>query len=99
MQCGVCERDRSKLQCVQCIQTNLWKLRTEYLDVVSKRDAASDKIEEYLEGHPVALLASARRGELQERIRIAQEESQKLREVNRHSMSPFPSSTAYNGPH
>jgi len=87
MQCGICDRHSQRVTCVQCAQTTVWPLRTEFLFKTAERDAASEKIQEYLESpRGVDEAAVARTDGIQERVEETKKESERLRESIRAGM-------------
>lgn len=55
--------------CVECAQTIVWPLRTDFLFRTAERDAAADKVQEHLESNCAALDAlAAQKSELQDQL-------------------------------
>lgn len=77
MQCGTCDRFKRKVICSECAQSTIWPLRTDFLFKTADRDAASERVNEYLEQ---AGDTPARCEQLRERILQIDEEAARLRE-------------------
>lgn len=81
MQCGICDRHSRTVTCGACAQGTVWPLRTEFLFKTAERDAASEKVQEYLEGSGgAAESAVARTDGLQDRVDATRKESERLKE-------------------
>lgn len=81
MQCGVCERETARLSCSSCSRARAWPIRYDTLLRIAERDAAGEKVQEYLESTRGEIDDIAvQRGEARERIRKLKEETAMLRE-------------------
>lgn len=81
MQCGVCERETARLSCSSCSRSRAWPIRYDTLLRITERDAAGEKVQEYLESTRGEIdLIAVQKGEAKERIRKLKEETAKLRE-------------------
>jgi len=47
--CQICSSRAPRLTCAPCTQAALWPARTEFLFLAAERDAASERVHEYLE--------------------------------------------------
>lgn len=47
--CQLCNSRAPRLTCAPCTQAALWPVRTEFLFLAAERDAASERVHEYLE--------------------------------------------------
>lgn len=91
MQCGVCERETARLSCASCSQSQAWPTRYDTLLRITERDAAGEKVQEYLESSrgEIDNLAAQKEGAV-ERIRKLKEETTKLREQVDAGSPPSP---------
>lgn len=81
MQCGVCERETARLSCSSCSRSRAWPIRYDTLLQITERDAAREKVQEYLESTRGEIdHIAVQKGEAKERIRKLKEETAKLRE-------------------
>lgn len=81
MQCGICDRHSRTVTCGPCAQGIVWPLRTEFLFRTAERDAASEKVQEYLEGSGGAAESTVARTEgLRDRVDAVRKENERLKE-------------------
>lgn len=92
MQCGVCERETARLSCSSCSQSRAWPIRYDTLLRITERDAAGEKVQEYLQSTRGEIdNIAVQKGEVKERIRKLKEETTKLRDKSVAGSPLFPS--------
>lgn len=90
MQCGICERETARLSCASCSRSRAWPIRYDTLLRITERDAAGEKVQEYLESTRGEIdNIAVQNGEARERIRKLKEETAKLREKAVAGSLPF----------
>ncbi|KAL7269291.1 hypothetical protein RUND412_008048 [Rhizina undulata] len=80
MQCSICERDTTRLNCASCAQEAAFHIRFQNLLVITERDAASEKVQGYLDGKGCQHNdINTQRGHSRERIKAMREETARLK--------------------